>query len=463
MPPEPVRCLTVLRQTGTDQRQVWIRPVKQALLIIPVENQVRELDAKILLACVAAARGFACVIGSRLEIDFHIASFPPSIYLSKSMTARSIKMFRIMQKLGHTITAWDEEALVHQPPEPYYGRRLSPEAIACVSRLFAWGEDNASLFRGYLHFPPGLPIHITGNPRGDVLRPELRRYFAAETEKVRAAYGDFLLVNTNFATINAFFPVQNLFLPPERPGEEAQFGLAAAGMTREFAEGLRDHKQAIFEHLQHLIPELEKAFPEQTIVVRPHPNENPQVYHALAGQCQRVRVVNEGNVIPWLSAATALVHNGCTTGIEAYIMGVPAVTYQPVVNEYYDYDFYGLPNLLSHQSFDCAGLCDLLRNIMAGRLGPASGEERRALMGRFLEAQTGPLAAQRIVEVLERVAEERAETAGPGITSRLHGRYLACRRRLKKWYKSHQAGSKYRPEYQRHRYPGLSRRKSRPE
>ena len=75
-------------------------------LIIPVENQVRELDPKLLLACVAANRGFACVIGSRLELDFRIASFPSSIYLSKSMTARSVKMFRIMHKLGHTIAAW---------------------------------------------------------------------------------------------------------------------------------------------------------------------------------------------------------------------------------------------------------------------------------------------------------------------------------------------------------------------
>ena len=60
----------------------------KASLIIPVENQVRELDAKILLSCIAAQRGFVCVIGSRLEIDFRIASFPRSLYLSKSMTAR---------------------------------------------------------------------------------------------------------------------------------------------------------------------------------------------------------------------------------------------------------------------------------------------------------------------------------------------------------------------------------------
>jgi surface carbohydrate biosynthesis protein len=58
----------------------------KATLLMPVENQVRELDSKILLACVAAKRGFSSVIGFRREIHFHISSFPPGIYLSKSMT-----------------------------------------------------------------------------------------------------------------------------------------------------------------------------------------------------------------------------------------------------------------------------------------------------------------------------------------------------------------------------------------
>ena len=42
-------------------------------LIIPIENQVRELDPKLLLACIAARRGFSSIIGLHREIDFRIA------------------------------------------------------------------------------------------------------------------------------------------------------------------------------------------------------------------------------------------------------------------------------------------------------------------------------------------------------------------------------------------------------
>ena len=162
-------------------------------LIIPVENQVREFDPKLLLACIAARRGFSAMIGSRWEIDNRIASFPRSVYLSKSMTARGGKMLQIMHKIGHEVVAWDEEALVHLPPETFFSRRISPAGIKHVSHLFAWGQDNADLWRQYPSLSPKTPIHTTGNPRGDMLRPEMRGFYAKEVKELRSSYGDFIL------------------------------------------------------------------------------------------------------------------------------------------------------------------------------------------------------------------------------------------------------------------------------
>ena len=101
-------------------------------------------------------------------------------------------------------------------------------------------------------------------------------------------------------------------------------------MTLEFAEALRDQKQAIFEAFQRLIPELARAFPQLAIVVRPHPTEGQEVYQRIAAGNGRIHVTNEGNVVPWLLAARALIHNGCTTGVEAFVMRIPAFTYRPV-------------------------------------------------------------------------------------------------------------------------------------
>ncbi len=94
----------------------------------------------------------------------------------------NLKMFKIMHKLGHQIVTWDEEALVHLPAEMYYSRRLSPLSLQYVSHLFAWGEDNAELWRQYPRNAEDMPIHVTGNPRGDLLRPEMSAFYEDSAE-----------------------------------------------------------------------------------------------------------------------------------------------------------------------------------------------------------------------------------------------------------------------------------------
>jgi surface carbohydrate biosynthesis protein len=358
--------------------------------------------------------------------------------------------------VGHEIVAWHEEALVHLPAETYFSDRLSPEALQYVSHLFAWGQDNVDLWQQYPGLPNGTQIHVTGNPRVDMLRPEMRPFFAEETEEIRNRYGDFILVNTNFNHVNAYSPRLNLFQPVKKPGETPRFGRGARGMSREFAEGLRDHKQTIFESFQRLIPDLERSFPQYTVVVRPHPTESHEIYKNIAAQCKRVQVTNKGNVVPWIMTSKAVVHNGCTTGLEAYVLGVPAISYRPTVNDIYDVSFYGLPNVLSHQCFDLGELLETLRDIVAGRLGPADGDQRREIMDRHVAGLDGPLACERIVDICEQISDGGPELRKPTLRDRLNRWYMDKGLGLINRYKSHLPGEFNKPAFQRHRYPGIS-------
>lgn len=252
-------------QNNPERGKALIMKQLKPTLLILVELQMRELDPKLLLACVAAQHGIQSIIGSRHEMHFNIPSFPRSICFSKSTKNVSKNVFRILRQLGHGIVAWDEEALVHHPTEAYFRRRLSGAAIKYVSHLLAWGEDNVEWWRQYPEMPRGLPIPITGNLRGDLLRTEMRSLYDHDVQKIRTEYGDFILVNT-------FYPDLNILIPRANPDEPKVLSRRTIGieMSREYAEGLSNHKQAIFEDFQQLIP----AFPDHTIVIRPHPAEN---------------------------------------------------------------------------------------------------------------------------------------------------------------------------------------------
>jgi surface carbohydrate biosynthesis protein len=393
-------------------------------------------------------------------MHFHIPSFPKSIYLSKSLTSGSKNVFRNLRRLGHQIVAWDEEALVHLPPESYYPRRLSAVSMPYINQLFAWGEDNVELWRQYPEMPSDLPIRITGNPRGDLLRPEMRGLYAHDVAIIRQTYGNFILVNTNFNQVNAFYPDMNILIPPARPGQEPELSRRAIGMgmSREYAVGLTKHKQSIFEDFKGLVPVLDQTFPNHNIVIRPHPAENQEVYHKIAKTCRRVQVTNEGNVVPWLIAAKALIHNGCTTGVEAYAVGLPAITYRASMNEFYDNAFHRLPNQLSHECFDPEQLQETLANILNEQLGHANSDERKTIMERHLAAMEGPLACDRMVDIFEEINSIQQKATSPALKDRLRSRAWAARRRIKKRLKGFKADMSHnKTDFLRHRYPGVSR------
>lgn len=407
-------------------------------LLVPVENQVRELESKLFFACVAAARGRRVILGSRSDMHRGIARLPRGTYVAKSMASSSVRMFGILQQLGHEIVAWVDDALVHYPPEPYFEKRIDPAALRRVGALFAWGEDDAELFRKCPAYH-GAPIHVTGNPRMDLLRPELRGYFDAEAARIRERWGEFVLINTNFGKLNHYLPELSSMQPPSEDADEAG----------DFHAGFARHRQTVFEHFRRLVPALAEAFPGRPIVVRPHPVENPAPWRTAAGNHANVHVVLEGNVIPWLMASRALIHNGCTTAVEAFLIRVPSLSFEPVCSPRFDFE---LPARLSHRAGDFDALCAALDAVLGGRVGPCDEPEQWRCLEHHLAALEGPLAADRIVDVLE----ARPPAPPPPLGARVGGWLRANRRAARRWLRARRSGTGARERYERHRFPGLS-------
>ena len=167
-------------------------------------------------------------------------------------------------------------------------------------------------------------------------------------------------------------------------------------------------------------------------------------------------MTNEGNVVPWLLAARALVHNSCTTGVEAYVMRVPAITYRSSINETYDFGFYRLPNLVSYPCFNLNDLEATLKKILKGELGPADGSDRKKLIEHYLAAQEGSLACERMIDVLDDIVKDRRDLQKPGVGARITGWSLWAVRTMIKRYKDSRPRSHNRPEFQSHRYPEVS-------
>jgi len=420
------------------------KTLSPSTLIIPVETQVREMDAKLLLGCIAAERGFPVIIGSRAFIHFLVDSIPRGVYLAKSMASLSIRMFDILRKLGHEIVAWEEEALLRDPDPEYYRRRLSPVTMRQLSHLFAWGADDADAFRRYPGYP-GTDIHITGNPRGDLMRPELREFYREDVEAIRKRFGDFVLVNTNFAEVNHFHPQLSEFkkaMAKEGTAEESPFDI-----------GKVQHKLALFNHFKEMLPALCKSVGRSNVVVRPHPTESHVIWNEMAAQYGNLHVANDGNIIPWLMAAQALVANSCTTQVEAAVLGAPTVNYQPVKSELLDFE---LPGLVSRCVFTVDEVCSTVRDILQGNLGPLAEAECRKVLDRHISALDGPLAAERIIQVLEDAGYNKRRPPATSWNVHFDGWVRNHLRTQSKRKKMRRPESRNSLAYHAHRFPDIS-------
>jgi len=418
------------------------------VLLIPVENQVRELDAKLLLSCLAAQNHFSVIFGSKTEMENTIYRYPTGIYLAKSFAPQNLKMLRLIKELGHTIVAWDEEGLVHYPPEVYWGRRITPAILPYVDHIIAWGEDNVELLEGYRN-PFPVPLHNLGNPRGDFLRPELHSYYNEHVKELRNQYGQFILINTNFPSVNSFDPDLQL-AQWDSARERLTLAKGSSGMPKDFAKGRFEYKYRLFRAFQEMVRELSTTFPETTILIRPHPSESFTPWLDLAKHSPNISVKNEGNVLPWILASSLLIHNGCTTGVEGYALGKPILVYQPFPYEEFESN---LPNQLSHL---CMNVKELVQAIttLKDHLPPLDAPSPQARLGRYLTAMEGPFASERIVDLLTHVA--RTSHSMP------RDHFLYYRSLAKSWIRHRKKRShrkkgtlRYSQEFQTQRFPDI--------
>jgi surface carbohydrate biosynthesis protein len=413
-------------------------------LLLPAETQIREFDGKLLVACVAAERGIPAVVGSRMSMHAHATALPRGIYVSKDVRSSSLKMMGILERLGHSLCAWDEECLVQFSAQRYYETRVSPEVFQKTSVLCAWGDDNAKVFRDCPSYT-GAPIHVTGNPRIDMLRPELRGFFDDDVAKIRDRYGDYILISTHFGAINHYVPqlsahTLNAITPTSEKGGD-------------FREGLRSHLFDIFQHFEQMIPALGAAFSDRKILVRPHPAENRAPWDKVAAELPNVHVVQEGNVVPWILAAQALVHNSCTTSVEAFALERPAVAYLPVTSDRFDLD---LPNALGHRAFSTEELLDALRNITMRPTPPPQDPAQLEILRRNIAGTDGRFAAERIVDALVTESSGPLTLPTPDTGTYAKAWIRSHQRATSKWLKSFIPGHKNNADYQRQRFPGLT-------
>lgn len=413
-------------------------------IILPSETWAREFDAKLLLGLCLAEKGYPVFVGCKNTIHLHITEFPAGLYVAKDFRVSSDTMFDIIKKLGHTIVAWDEEATLPFDADEYHTIRISPKAFSKVSAFFAWGPVNKETIETAPYPVPG-PVHLTGNPRRDMSRREIRNYFEKDAEALRKRYGRFILINSNFGKLNHFLSVEVV-----RPGD-VDAALRGRPNSPKF-EKKGELKFALYKEFLKLIPKLAAEFPDMTVVIRPHPSESHESWRKAAKGFDNVEILYEGHVYPWLMASEVMIHSGCTTGMEGYLLETPVLSYQPLTSEQSQEN---LPNQLSHKVYEYGELIAATKGYISGDLQAGRTDAKDALIEPYIQSRKDRLASEEISDIIDEFLTVGKMNGDSSVLDKLGGWAKAQARSVKKRVDWINPNHKSSVAFDRHRFPLL--------
>ncbi|KAB2928681.1 MAG: hypothetical protein F9K30_00565 [Dechloromonas sp.] len=383
-------------------------------IYLPVEIKARELKAKILIALVAARHGFRIYLGSKQAIDQLIECKPGKggIYFYKGGKPAAI-LAGIKDRVDRFVVLDEEMGPAVQDLDSYYQGRIYPGTEAWVDRMFLLGQTHLdSLCRVRPELAPKAVV--TGWPRVDLWRPELKHQFVGDVSALQQQHGAYLLFSSDFGVISQ----EALGRELRRLGESHFNEAERHRQTKRLHDAYAD-----FDRFVALARKLD-ADPEcPPIIIRPHPSETISVWKERLGALQKTRIIFEGEISPWLYASSGLLHRGCTTAVQAYFSDIPSIY---ILDAHASPKTATLPFQMSHAAANYDELVTLSRAAMEGSLHRQ--DDVHAQEHVFTEPA---LATERIVTELEHLQAAGEPPYRPSklgaIAQLLQGRFVEWR------------------------------------
>jgi len=284
----------------------------------PIEVMAREFDAKILLAAGAVTRGFRVVIGHKFLVEKLALKDPGGgIYFNKAAIRPKLdKNFVHFQARGMKLVAQDEEAgITRLNFADFYDKRPSMRNISQMDKYFCWGESDFLHLRDQIGAEEAERVLAkTGAARSALWGGLGEIHYRQSAIAARQKFGDFILVASSLASFNHILGKHGyLKFFGSRPGISSK-SVEEAHLNRlRLIETEREKFELFCDSIQQLI-----LHTPYSVVVRPHPDEDPTTWRTAFVGSPRVSIESEGDISPLLFASSGFIHSSSTTALAAY-------------------------------------------------------------------------------------------------------------------------------------------------
>jgi surface carbohydrate biosynthesis protein len=339
-------------------------------ILFPIETIAREIDFKLYLAVMLTKNNKQILIAQHNLIDEIVSVTKDGIYFGKNIfkddflgpnNESNLNYYNKLKDQNYTLIHLDEEGGIYPGDENNWNaiidRRLMPDKLHDDDFVFTWGKYQQERYNSQLTKEQKAKILCTGHPKFDLYKPNYRELYKKEIDSINDKFGNFILINTNLALANNSLGIEDTFSP--------RLGYSKEDKDRrmEYIEEWAIYNR-IFTNFIQLIHRLAHTFPDKKFVLRPHPAEDPEYYKIAFKWVDNIIVNSEGSVGPWLMASDLMIHDGCTTAVEAYLSHVPVINYKSLLEDKYNIV---LPNQIGIKCYKEEEVIETINDILENR------------------------------------------------------------------------------------------------
>lgn len=358
-----------------------------------VDNPLRDLEGLILLGWHLAQQGVDVFLVPMYTQAFDVPALKPDMVLANYVRPNNADLLKAYKEAGILVGVLDTEGAAGKTSDDYARMVGRMRCGDYVDLYCVWGRSQFEAFRRH-HTVPTEPLRLTGCPRYDFCATPWRAALP-----VPNGVSDYVLVNTNFPVVNPRF---------SKGSDSECRAMVQAGFdeahARQFLADAHVAHQAVIE----VVEWLARSRPDLTFVLRPHPFENADAYKALL-QFPNCQVRQEGTSIEWINGARLLLHQNCSTALEAVMLGKA-----PISLEWFNTPALSVPwssaVSLRVQNYEAAA--SLIDAIVTGRPSVPDSECLRArekLIEDLYYSVDGRSAARAAAAIIEVIEAKRAK------------------------------------------------------
>jgi surface carbohydrate biosynthesis protein len=365
--------------------------MRQPRICLIIDNPLRDLDGMVLLGWTLAQKGGEVFLVPMYQQAFEVAALAPDMVLVNYSRVNNQKLLKAYSQCGILVGVLDTEGGIFNSIEESFTKPVARSKPSNIDLYCLWGQRQYDSFVES-NILPKEKLRITGCPRYD---------FCVEPWKSSLAYvktddRPMILINTRFPLIFPRF---------QRELKDEMNVMINSGYEESYVgESVRQY-YLVWAEIVNVVADLAKSFPKAVFVIRPHPFEDKKIYKQVFRDIPNIRIAQEKTVLPWIRSSLLLIQKGCSTALEASLLGV-----QPVSLDWINAPLFQnkVIDTVSHSVESRKALFDIVQNTLNGNPPTATPDierQKNRLVNEWFYAIDGK-SSERVAEAILETIEQ---------------------------------------------------------